>query len=69
MNSVQNTGINPSLNSKVYQTTIPSHPQWLPAIVNLLLVNVICPAMIINTKCLNMWLKRHPDTAIVQYTD
>jgi len=56
-----------SLNTKGYKTASCSFLQWLLDLVNLLLIHMICPAIMKNTKGLKMELKYHPDDTIASY--
>jgi len=68
MITVPNIDVCLSLNVKAYQATICSSPQCRPDLANLLMIHLIRPVMMKNTKCLYKWLKRHLDKAIVQHT-
>jgi len=67
-NIVLNINVCRSLNPKTYRTTISCSPQCLLGLLNLVMINMICAVMMKNTWCLTMWLKQHPDEAIVQHT-
>jgi len=65
-NTVTNTGDCLSINPKEMQATTPS-PQRLLVLVNHLSIHTICPAIMMNTQHVKMWLRWHLDTEIVQH--
>jgi len=64
MNTAPNQDICPSLDLKLHWVTISSIPQWHEDLVNLLKIHMICPVMMKNTQCLELWLKQHLDEVI-----
>jgi hypothetical protein len=54
-----------SINSKAYRPAISTPEQHLQDPVNHPLIHMICPVMMKNTKCLTMWLRRHPDEVMM----
>jgi len=64
INDAPNVDVCRLLNPKAYWATMssPLHQHQDP--VNSPLIHMICSAMMKNTQCLKMWLKRHPDKAI-----
>jgi len=67
MNAVPNTDVCSSLNPRVYQATISSPPRWLPDLINLVIIHVICPAMMNNTQCIKLWLTWCLDKSFAQH--
>jgi len=67
-NIVLNIDRSLSLDQTMLWVAISSPLHSLMDIVNLLLIHMICAAMMKNNWRLNVWLKRHPDKAIVQPT-
>jgi len=55
-----------SINSKPYRAAISSPLQLHQGPINHPLIHMICPAMVMNTFRLTMWLRWHPDEAIAQ---
>jgi len=68
MNTARNIEICMSINSKPYCATISSSVQRHQVPINPPLIHMIWPAMMRNTWRLTMWLRRHPDEAIMQPT-
>jgi len=68
MNSVPNMDVCRSIKLKVYRPTNWSPLQRHQDSVNHPPIDVICPIMMKNTWSLTLWLKWHPDSAIVHNT-
>jgi len=69
INTAPNIDVCQSRSMNVFCTSISSTVQWLQDTVNHPLIRMICPAMMKNTECLTMWLRRHTDEVIVQHID
>jgi len=67
MNTVPNKDDYASLSQKDYRVAISSPPPWLQNLLNLDFMHMICPAIMKNTECLEMWLEWHLKEGIVQH--
>jgi len=69
MNTVPNINVWQSISTKAYWAAISSPPQRLQGPVNQPFICMIFQAMMKNTERLTMWLRWHPDKAIVQHVN
>jgi len=66
MNAVTNIDLGQSIQSNLNQSAVSSPLQQHQSPIDHSLIIMICPAMMRNTECVTLWLRRHPHEAILE---